>query len=64
MDAMDICRFEQNLEYLNTHGKIVYQVPRSKMLDKELKKLDKANREYSKALHKYIQAKKKLKKEN
>ena len=62
MDAFDVCRFEQNLEFLNAQGHIVYEVPHSKLLDKEIKKLQKARNSYAKELKKYRKLEKKVKK--
>lgn len=39
MDAFDVCKFEQNLEFFNAQGYAVYKVPRDKTHSKEIKKL-------------------------
>lgn len=62
MDAFDVCRFEQNLEFFNAQGYAVYEVPRSKLLDEEIKKLQKARNSYAKELKKYRKLEKKVKK--
>lgn len=64
MDAFDVYKFKQNLEFFNAQGYVVYEVPCSKLLDKEIKKLQKARNSYAKELKKYRKLEKRMKKYN